>query len=84
MEDTKETQKCSYEELQNIAVQLQHRAATLENQLRNINAASIRLNYLFKVIENKSVFPKEFIDKCSQEIIETMTIDESTNSEESK
>lgn len=76
MEETKGTQKLSYEELENVAVQFQHRAMALENQLRSINTVTFRLNYLFKVLENKSVFPEDFIQKCATEVVETLTIED--------
>lgn len=82
MEETKETKKLSYEELENVAVQFQHKAMQLESQLRNVNIASLRLNYLFKVMENKAAFPEDFVTKCSQEIIDIITVED--NSEETK
>lgn len=76
MEASKEVKKLSYEELENVAIQLQHRAAALENQLRSINTMSIRLNYLFQVINNKVAFPESFVNKCSEEIMEALTIED--------
>lgn len=86
MEETKEVKKLSYEELENVAVQFQHRAMQLENQLRSINTVSFRLNYLFKVMENKTAFPEDFVTKCSQEIVDTLTLDDAPEvaSEETK
>lgn len=86
MEENKEVKKLSYEELENVAVQFQHRAMQLENQLRSINTVSFRLNYLFKVMENKAAFPEDFVAKCSQEIVDTLTLDDAPEvaSEEAK
>lgn len=81
MEENKNVKKLSYEELENIAAQFQQRVIGLENQLRGINVTSIRLNYLFKVVENKDVFPKRFIDKCVEEIVDTLTIEEQPNTD---
>lgn len=73
MEEQKmEQKKLSYEELEKVAVQLQQKCRTLENNLRNIDMASIRLNFLLKALEVKEVFSKEFIDKCSKEVEEIL------------
>lgn len=70
------TEKLSYEQLENVAKQLQQRAMMAENRLRGIDYASMRLAWLFKVLENKTAFPEEFISKCAAEIQDLLTIDE--------
>jgi hypothetical protein len=83
MEEQKNIQeKLSYEKLEEVAVQLQQRCAMLENKLRSIDLISIRLNYLFKVLDYKSSFSLEFINKCSDEIEEILTVEEESKSEE--
>ena len=78
MEEQKNNQeKLSYEKLEEVAVQLQQRCAMLENKLRSIDLVSIRLNYLFKVLEVKSSFSEEFVNKCSKEVEEILTVEES-------
>lgn len=78
MEEQKNIQeKLSYEKLEEVAVQLQQRCAMLENKLRSIDLVSIRLNYLFKVLEVKSSFSEEFVNKCSKEVEEILTVEES-------
>lgn len=71
-------QKLSYEQLNNVAVQLQQRCAMLENRLRSIDLASMRLNYLLRVVEIKEAFSDDFIAKCSKEIEDMLTPSEET------
>lgn len=83
MEEQKNIQeKLSYEKLEEVAVQLQQRCAMLENKLRSIDLISIRLNYLFKVLEVKSSFSEEFVNKCSKEVEDLLTVEEESKSEE--
>lgn len=75
MEENNKVEKVSYEELNNTATQL----AVQNNQLRmklqecNMYNAFKRLDYLFKVIENKDSFNKTFLDKCIKEVEDIMT-----------
>lgn len=75
MEENKK-KELSYEELKEVAVQLQKRCAFAEQKLRSFDMVSIRLNYLFKVLEVKDVFEYEFIEKCAKEVEELLTIEE--------
>lgn len=68
--------KLTYEQLEQAAMQLQQRLIMVENKLRSIDFASMRLTWLFKVIENKGSFSMEFIDKCADEIKNLLTIEE--------
>ena len=83
-EQKKEQEKLSYEKLEEAAVQLQQRCMMLENKLRSIDMVSVRLSYLLKVVEIKGVFSEEFIAKCSNEIEDLLTLEETeeTKSEE--
>lgn len=76
MEETKETTKLSYEELENVANELLTKYNQTVEALRNANMqnAFLRLDYLFKVMENKSAFSKEFVEMCVSEIETMMTI----------
>lgn len=76
MEEKETTQKLTYEQLKQAAVQLQQRLMLAENKLRSINFAEIRLTWLFKVLEHKVDFPIEFVDKCANEIETLLTIEE--------
>lgn len=75
--NTKET-KLTYEQLEQVAAQLQQRLIMVENKLRSIDFAAMRLTWLFKVIENKASFSTEFADKCSREVEEILTIENTT------
>ena len=71
---TEETKKLSYEELENIAMQLQSKCQSLYNELASISNAFKRLECLFKVLENHSLFTDDFINKCTAEVEDIMTI----------
>lgn len=75
--------KLTYKQLEQVAVQLQQKLAMAESRLNNIDFASMRLTWLFRVIENKKEeFSKEFVSKCVKEIEDILTID--TTEEEPK
>ena len=63
-------EKLSYEQLENVAAELQKRCATLLGELQNANMFNMfkRLDYLFKVVENNTRFSVEFARKCVEEI----------------
>jgi hypothetical protein len=82
MEENKETKELDYEQLKRAAAQLQQRAMAAENKLRSIDFASIRLNWLFKVLENDVAFPAEFVGKCAVEIQDILTVDTEETKEE--
>lgn len=88
MEEKKEKKELTYEELKNVTIQLQQRCMMLEGNLKNIDMASIRLNFLLRVVETKGVFSDEFIIKCSKEIedilFEPVSPETVTKVEESK
>ena len=75
MEEMNNTEKLSYEQLENVAAELQKRCATLYTELQNANMFNVfkRLDYLFKVIENKNVLPAGFVDDCVREVMSLMT-----------
>lgn len=73
--DTKAT-KLTYEQLEQAAMQLQQRLMMAENRLRSIDFAAMRLTWLFKVLENKSSFSAEYVNKCAKEVEEILTIEE--------
>ena len=83
MEETKETSpKLTYEQLEQAAMQLQQRLMMAESRLRGIDFASVRLTWLFKVLENKEAFSAEFLSKCAKEIETLLTIEEDTTDEQ--
>lgn len=77
-------QKMSYEQLEQTAHQLSEQARQLYNQLQksNLNNMFKRLDYLFKVIENGSVFSKTFFETCIKEIETIMTVPEEAENNE--
>ena len=80
MEEKKETKKLSYEELENVCHQLSEQSQTLYRKLQEANMSNMfkRLDYLFAVVENKVAFQEDFVKKCVDEIITSMTIPEET------
>ena len=46
------------------------------NKQLNVENVIKRLNLLFKVVEMKNQFPREFVVACKEEIVKLMTIEE--------
>ena len=65
----------SYDQLKEVAAQLQHENQQLRSTLVRIDYSNTfkRLDYLFKVLELKDCFDSEFVIACSDEIKELMT-----------
>lgn len=81
MEETKveeQPKKLSYEQLEQVAQQLSAQSEQLYYKLQeaNMNNTFKRLDYLFKVLENDISFEPEFVSKCSEEIVQLLTIPE--------
>ena len=83
-ENTRETQKMSYEEVENVATQLSQQNQQLYARLQQAHMANLlsRLKFLFKVVENAVNFPDEFVTKCVTEIMDIMTIPEVEDTKE--
>lgn len=78
MEENKTTNnKLSYEQLEQIALQLQQRVIQVETRLEAINLATIKLDYLFKVLDKHTIFPTEAINNSITEIIKLLEIGDS-------
>lgn len=77
-------EKVSYEQMVNIANQLQSQNRELMIRLNNLADIYHRLDYLFKVVANPTLFSKKFIDKCVKEIEEIMTIPEQSSNPQSE
>ena len=77
-EEVKEQKKLTYEELSNVAGQLQQQNKFLVEQLQKNQGESFykRLDYLYKTLELREIFPEEFIGDCIDEIVGTITIPE--------
>lgn len=93
MEEKKETpvenqpKQLSYEDLKNIAGQLQQQNMQMRKALSELNYENMfkRLDYLFEVIKVPHMFSDEFVSKCTEEIQNMLTIpeeDKGDNSEE--
>lgn len=72
---TEVREKPTYEQLQNYVEQLAAQNMSLRKRIAETDEISFfrMLEYSFKVIENKEVFPKEFLNKCISNIVEAMT-----------
>lgn len=81
MEEQKKTKELSYEELKNVAGQLQQQNMQLRQALQRANYENLfkRLDYLFKVIENSPVFSEEFVVSCIEEIEESIRVPEESD-----
>lgn len=75
MEEKNETtEKLTYEQLEQIALQLQNRAMQAEARFNAINLAAMRLDYLFRILDKAPLFPKEFVDECVAEVIDRLEV----------
>ena len=74
MEENKK--KLSYEELENVAAQLQQENMQFRQMINQINYNNFfkRLDYLFEVLKLSHMFPQEFITDCSDEIMQCMKV----------
>lgn len=79
------TQKYSYEDLQEICGKLAAENKYLKENLikadetikqLSFSLTAKRLDYLFKVIEYKGSFSKEFVFECAKEIEDTLKIED--------
>lgn len=74
MEENKK--KLSYEELENVAAQLQQENMQFRQMINQINYNNFfkRLDYLFEVLKLSHMFPQEFTTDCSDEIMQCMKV----------
>lgn len=82
---TKNPEKVSYEELSEKYRQLAEQANIMYQKLMesNMTNAFRRLDYLFKVLENKEAFDADFVKTSSDEIMKMIAIpDNPTETEE--
>ena len=77
------SEKLSYEQLENVAHQLSEQNRQLYAKLQEMQVDNMfkRLDYLFKVVENTGVFSIDFHTKCVEEIESLMTIPEEPQEE---
>lgn len=69
-------QRLSYEQLVNVANQLSQQNRELYQRLQAVTLDNMfkRLEYLFKVLDASHYFDDAFVLKCSDEIVNMMTI----------
>ena len=77
------SEKLSYEQLENVAHQLSEQNRQLYAKLQELQVDNMfkRLDYLFKVVENTGVFSIDFHTRCVEEIESLMTIPEEPQEE---
>lgn len=68
--------KLSYEQLERIAIQMQHRAVQAEKRLESIDLATTRLNYLFWVLDRAQHFPESYIKEVTTEVMDLLEVKE--------
>lgn len=75
MGDKAEEKKLSYDELKNVCGQLQQQNAFMREQLLKSRNEELykRIDYLFKVVENKQAFSNVFYDNVVNEIEDILT-----------
>ncbi len=81
--NTTKNNKLSYEQLEKIALQLQQKLMQANERLSQINLTTLRLDYLFRVVDRADKFPKEFVDKSVEEVINLLEVKEEASDEES-
>lgn len=76
-------EKLTYEQLENVCHQLSEQSRNLYQKLQEADMTNMfkRLDYLFAVVENREAFPKEFADKCINEIVVGMAVSDNPTEE---
>lgn len=74
MEENKKENKLTYEQLTNKVAGLEGLNNQLMKQIQQVSLGNLfkRIDYLFKILENKEAFSEEVIIKTSKEIEEFM------------
>lgn len=66
----------TYEDLKNYCNQLMMQRNQLAERLSQVTEVLNKLPWLFKVVENSTIFDNLFVGKCAQEIKEILTVPE--------
>lgn len=74
-EKTLET-KLSYEQLEQIAYQLQREVLHLKELVSTTQMTAMRLKYLFDVLDRAKYFTAKFVDSCISEITDILSVRE--------
>ena len=71
-------EKLSYEQLEEVARQMEGQLRQVYAKLQDANMQNLfkRLDFLFKVLETEHMFPLAFVQKCADEIKSILTIPE--------
>ena len=73
-EEVQQNNKISYEELVNVANQLQVQNRQLQQQLYQLmeEHSVIRMNFLFEIVKNSNMFQKDTVEESIKEIEESL------------
>lgn len=79
-------EKLSYDELNQVSQQLFQENKMLRTKVQELSIEAFykRIEFMFKVVELASVFPKEFVERTIQEIETVMKAEEEQKAEEEK
>lgn len=77
-----EKEKPTYEQLVEKYKEMYKQLVDAQNKLMRIDFFTIRLNWLYKFLENKESFDDEYVLKCVKEIQELMFSRENSTEEE--
>ena len=76
-----QTKKLTYEQLEQLCSQLDQQARALKIQLTQSVNIFKRLDYLFKILENRDCFEISYTEEVAKEIKEIMTVPEEEKEE---
>lgn len=73
-EEAQQDNKISYEELVNVANQLQVQNRKMQQQLYQLmeEHSVIRMNFLFEIVKNSNMFQKDTVEESIKEIEESL------------
>ncbi len=73
-EEVQQDNKISYEELVNVANQLQVQNRKMQQQLYQLmeEHSVIRMNFLFEIVKNSNMFQKDTVEESIKEIEESL------------
>ena len=79
-------EKRTYEQLEAENNQLRQQIEAMYRQMQQMNMANVfkRLDYLFNVVKERTAFPKDFVERSTNEIVNLLTIPEEQKQEEVK
>lgn len=92
-----ETKKLSYEELNQAAAEMSMQLQRLSQQMglerqkhqRELESCNMfnmfkRLEFLFKVVENAPMFPAEFVENVTKEVVDLLSLPKERENKEEK